>query len=217
MNSEEINNKLLPPGVNPILTFPVDKLRAKESKLGQDHSSLPSSSSSESMEFEVETFGIEKENSQTLPEEKLKFQKSQIAFFSGEKSDWPAALKSENVTSQSLINSSSSSRSKLRRKIKRSAKPMSSKKKKQLSHNIYKLSGKELGQLVQIIQLRENCSNKSPHEIEIDLEKLKPSTLRELKKYVASRLKKQPRRGKEGRERHYYKGLKKMFSRWCHC
>ena len=44
-----------------------------------------------------------------------------------------------------------------------------------------------MGRVVQIIQLREPALRDSnPDEIEIDFETLKPSTLRELEKYVAT-------------------------------
>lgn len=46
-----------------------------------------------------------------------------------------------------------------------------------------------------IIQTREaSLRNSNPDEIEIDFETLKPSTLRELEKYVMSCLKKKPRK-----------------------
>ena len=53
------------------------------------------------------------------------------------------------------------------------------------------LSGDKLGRVVHIIQTREpTLKDSSPDEIEIDFETLKPSTLRELEKYVSSILKK---------------------------
>ncbi|RVE65535.1 hypothetical protein OJAV_G00117860 [Oryzias javanicus] len=59
--------------------------------------------------------------------------------------------------------------------------------KHQLSLDINRLPGVELGHVVQIIQTREPsmCSS-NPDEIEIDFEVLKPSTLRELERYVRS-------------------------------
>ena len=52
-------------------------------------------------------------------------------------------------------------------------------------------SGDKLGRVVHIIQTREpTLKDSSPDEIEIDFETLKPSTLRELEKYVSSILKK---------------------------
>ncbi|KAF6717356.1 Bromodomain-containing protein 3 [Oryzias melastigma] len=59
--------------------------------------------------------------------------------------------------------------------------------KHQLSLDINRLPGMELGHVVQIIQTREPsmCSS-NPDEIEIDFEVLKPSTLRELERYVRS-------------------------------
>lgn len=60
--------------------------------------------------------------------------------------------------------------------------------------------GDKLGRVVHIIQMREtSLKDTSPDEIEIDFETLKPSTLRELEKYVNLVLKKQKRpSGEEG-------------------
>ncbi|XP_032395222.1 bromodomain-containing protein 3 isoform X2 [Etheostoma spectabile] len=59
--------------------------------------------------------------------------------------------------------------------------------KHQLSLDINRLSGMNLGRVVQIIQTREpSMRDTSPDEIEIDFEILKPSTLRELEHYVKS-------------------------------
>ena len=70
--------------------------------------------------------------------------------------------------------------------------------KRQLSQNINKLPGKKLGDVVHIIQMREpELKDSSPDEIEIDFETLKPSTLRELEKYINSILKKQKRPSSE--------------------
>ncbi|KAM3623347.1 uncharacterized protein V6R79_009993 [Siganus canaliculatus] len=70
-------------------------------------------------------------------------------------------------------------------------KPMSYEEKRQLSLDINKLPGDKLGRVVHIIQTREpSLKNSNPDEIEIDFETLKPSTLRELEKYVSSCLKK---------------------------
>lgn len=53
--------------------------------------------------------------------------------------------------------------------------------------------GDKLGRVVHIIQFREpSLRDSNPDEIEIDFETLKPSTLRELEKYVAGCLKKKP-------------------------
>jgi len=74
------------------------------------------------------------------------------------------------------------------------AKPMTYDEKRQLSLDINKLPGEKLGRVVHIIQLREpTLKDSSPDEIEIDFETLKPSTLRELEKYVNSVLRKQKR------------------------
>ena len=61
--------------------------------------------------------------------------------------------------------------------------------------NVTKLIvGEKLGRVVHIIQMREPAlKDSSPEEIEIDFETLKPSTLRELEKYVNSVLKRQKR------------------------
>lgn len=68
---------------------------------------------------------------------------------------------------------------------------MSYEEKRQLSLDINKLPGDKLGRVVHIIQTREpSLKSSNPDEIEIDFETLKPSTLRELEKYVSSCLKK---------------------------
>uniref|UniRef100_A0A8C6S4P7 Uncharacterized protein n=1 Tax=Neogobius melanostomus TaxID=47308 RepID=A0A8C6S4P7_9GOBI len=70
------------------------------------------------------------------------------------------------------------------------SKAMSYEEKRQLSLDINKLPGDKLGRVVHIIQSREPAlKNSNPDEIEIDFEALKPSTLRELEKYVSSSLK----------------------------
>lgn len=56
-------------------------------------------------------------------------------------------------------------------------------------------TGDKLGRVVHIIQSREpSLRDSNPDEIEIDFETLKPSTLRELESYVASCLRKKPRK-----------------------
>merc|ERR1719266_2532786 len=73
--------------------------------------------------------------------------------------------------------------------------PMTYDEKRQLSLDINKLPGDKLGKVVQIIQQREPALRDSnPDEIEIDFETLKPSTLRALESFVASSLKKKPRK-----------------------
>ncbi|NXO59206.1 BRDT protein, partial [Aramus guarauna] len=75
------------------------------------------------------------------------------------------------------------------------AKPMNYDEKRQLSLDINKLPGDKLGKVVHIIQSREpSLRNSNPDEIEIDFETLKTSTLRELEKYVATCLRKRPRK-----------------------
>ncbi|XP_036408348.1 bromodomain-containing protein 4 isoform X2 [Megalops cyprinoides] len=70
-------------------------------------------------------------------------------------------------------------------------KPMSYEEKRQLSLDINKLPGDKLGRVVHIIQSREpSLKNSNPDEIEIDFETLKPSTLRELERYVSTCLRK---------------------------
>lgn len=67
--------------------------------------------------------------------------------------------------------------------------------KRQLSLDINKLPGEKLGRVVHIIQAREpSLRDSNPEEIEIDFETLKPSTLRELERYVLSCLRKKPRK-----------------------
>ncbi|XP_014032556.2 bromodomain containing 2 isoform X7 [Salmo salar] len=79
--------------------------------------------------------------------------------------------------------------------------PMSYDEKRQLSLDINKLPGEKLGRVVHIIQAREpSLRDTNPEEIEIDFETLKPSTLRELERYVMTCLRKKPRKpyGKKG-------------------
>uniref|UniRef100_A0A4W4H3N4 Uncharacterized protein n=1 Tax=Electrophorus electricus TaxID=8005 RepID=A0A4W4H3N4_ELEEL len=67
---------------------------------------------------------------------------------------------------------------------------MSLEEKRQLSLDINRLPGNKLGRVVHIIQSREPTLKRSnPDEIEIDFETLKPSTLRELQRYVSACLK----------------------------
>ncbi|XP_064329941.1 bromodomain-containing protein 2 isoform X2 [Phalacrocorax carbo] len=73
------------------------------------------------------------------------------------------------------------------------SKPMTYDEKRQLSLDINKLPGEKLGRVVHIIQSREpSLRDSNPEEIEIDFETLKPSTLRELERYVLSCLRKKP-------------------------
>ncbi|XP_038850233.1 bromodomain-containing protein 3-like isoform X1 [Salvelinus namaycush] len=73
--------------------------------------------------------------------------------------------------------------------------PMSYDEKRQLSLDINKLPGEKLGRVVHIIQSREpSLRDTNPEEIEIDFETLKPSTLRELERYVMMCLRKKPRK-----------------------
>ncbi|XP_025904050.1 bromodomain-containing protein 2 [Nothoprocta perdicaria] len=75
------------------------------------------------------------------------------------------------------------------------SKPMTYDEKRQLSLDINKLPGEKLGRVVHIIQAREpSLRDSNPEEIEIDFETLKPSTLRELERYVLSCLRKKPRK-----------------------
>lgn len=79
---------------------------------------------------------------------------------------------------------------------------MSYDEKRQLSLDINKLPGEKLGRVVHIIQSREpSLRDTNPEEIEIDFETLKPSTLKELERYVMTCLRKKPRKpyGEQGR------------------
>lgn len=77
--------------------------------------------------------------------------------------------------------------------------PMTYDEKRQLSLDINKLPGEKLGKVVEIIQQREAALRDSnPDELEIDFETLKPSTLRALERFVASSLRKKPRKKKTG-------------------
>nr|XP_046231648.1 bromodomain-containing protein 3-like isoform X2 [Scatophagus argus] len=65
--------------------------------------------------------------------------------------------------------------------------PMTYDEKHQLSLDINRLPGMKLGRVVHIIQtLEPSVCDTNPDEIEIDFEKLKPSTLRKLEQYVKS-------------------------------
>ncbi|XP_072918766.1 bromodomain-containing protein 3-like [Hemitrygon akajei] len=104
------------------------------------------------------------------------------------------------------------------------AKPMTYDEKRQLSLDINKLPGDRLGRVVHIIQSKElSLRDSDPDEIEIDFETLKPSTLRELERYVMACLrkkqknlgsKKAPGRSKEeiqlGRKQELEKRLQDM-------
>ncbi|NXW54734.1 BRDT protein, partial [Eurystomus gularis] len=80
------------------------------------------------------------------------------------------------------------------------AKLMTYDEKRQLSLDINKLPGDKLEKIVHIIQSREpSLRNSNLDEIEIDIEALKVSTLRELEKYVAKCLRKSP--GKQQAEK----------------
>ncbi|CAJ0925753.1 unnamed protein product [Ranitomeya imitator] len=73
--------------------------------------------------------------------------------------------------------------------------PMTYDEKRQLSLDINRLPGEKLGRVVQIIQSREpSLRDSNPDEIEIDFETLKPTTLRELERYVKSCLQKKQRK-----------------------
>ncbi|XP_055988704.1 bromodomain-containing protein 3 isoform X2 [Sorex fumeus] len=73
--------------------------------------------------------------------------------------------------------------------------PMSYDEKRQLSLDINRLPGEKLGRVVHIIQSREpSLRDSNPDEIEIDFETLKPTTLRELERYVKSCLQRKQRK-----------------------
>ncbi|PIO76442.1 Bromodomain protein [Teladorsagia circumcincta] len=72
--------------------------------------------------------------------------------------------------------------------------PMSYDEKRQLSLDINKLPGDKLSMVVSIIESREDLSDISPEEIEIDFETLKAVTLRDLEAFVAAALKRKPRK-----------------------
>ncbi|XP_051869191.1 bromodomain-containing protein 3-like [Pristis pectinata] len=75
------------------------------------------------------------------------------------------------------------------------AKPMTYDEKRQLSLDINKLPGDKLGRVVHIIQSKEpSLRDSNPDEIEIDFETLKPSTLKELERYVMACLRKKQKK-----------------------
>ncbi|KAG8184570.1 hypothetical protein JTE90_007686 [Oedothorax gibbosus] len=115
------------------------------------------------------------------------------------KSYGQAIHKTPNQNKRQRANSKSSKKSKpvpaFDSEDEDNAKPMSYDEKRQLSLDINKLPGDKLGRVVHIIQSREpSLRDSNPDEIEIDFETLKPSTLRELESYVASCLRKKPRK-----------------------
>lgn len=88
--------------------------------------------------------------------------------------------------------------------------------------------GDKLGRVVNIIQSREpGLRDSNPDEIEIDFETLKPSTLRELEKYVQQCLRKkvkpQTKKAKNAEEREMEQAKKKeelerrLQVLWCSC
>merc|ERR1719347_129755 len=93
--------------------------------------------------------------------------------------------------------------------------PMTYDEKRQLSLDINKLPGDKLGKVVQIIQHREpSLKDSNPDEIEIDFETLKPSTLRELEKYVMTCLrKKPPKRQPSGKDQNTQKKKEELEKR----
>lgn len=95
------------------------------------------------------------------------------------------------------------------------AKPMTYDEKRQLSLDINKLPGDKLGRVVHIIQTREpSLKDSNPDEIEIDFETLKPSTLRELEKYVMTCLrKKPPKRQPSGKDQNTQKKKEELEKR----
>ncbi|XP_045147977.1 bromodomain testis-specific protein [Echinops telfairi] len=75
------------------------------------------------------------------------------------------------------------------------AKPMNYDEKRQLTLDINKVPGDQLKQIVRIIELREPAlRSANSDELEVDIEALKTSTLRELEKYVAACLRRQRRK-----------------------
>ncbi|KJH40757.1 hypothetical protein DICVIV_13283, partial [Dictyocaulus viviparus] len=92
--------------------------------------------------------------------------------------------------------------------------PMSYDEKRRLSLDINKLPGDKLSMVVSIIESREDLSDISPEEIEIDFETLKAVTLRDLEAFVASALKRKPRKtvksDNETRKREIEDKIKKL-------
>lgn len=68
--------------------------------------------------------------------------------------------------------------------------PLTYQEKRQLKADIDKLPGHKLGQLMNFIQAREPSLSSAVNEIEVDIEMLRPSTLRALQSFVAMCLKK---------------------------
>lgn len=59
----------------------------------------------------------------------------------------------------------------------------------QLKSDIQRLPSAPLGQLVKLIRNQEPTLNSIPKDLEVDIEKVKPSSVRALQSFVATRLK----------------------------
>ncbi|KAG8447539.1 hypothetical protein GDO86_014877 [Hymenochirus boettgeri] len=89
--------------------------------------------------------------------------------------------------------------------------PMTYDEKRQLSLDINRLPGEKLGRVVHIIQSREpSLRDSNPDEIEIDFETLKPTTLRELERYVKSCLQKKQRKPFSSEKKHAVKSKEEI-------
>lgn len=60
----------------------------------------------------------------------------------------------------------------------------------QLKSDIDRLTSEQLGQLVKLIYTQEPTLNSTMRDLEVDIEKVKPSTVRAMQSFVAASLKK---------------------------
>ncbi|KAM4022776.1 bromodomain testis-specific protein isoform 2-T2 [Anomaloglossus baeobatrachus] len=104
-------------------------------------------------------------------------------------------MKQKALKKKSIANDFKKKKKKLSVSDDDQARPMTYDEKRQLSLDINKLPGEKLSRIVHIIQSREpSLKDSNPHEIEIDFETLKPSTLRHLERYVMTSLRKRPKK-----------------------
>lgn len=64
-----------------------------------------------------------------------------------------------------------------------------------LKSDIQRLPSAQLGQLAKLIHNQEPTLNSNPKDLEVDIEKVKPSTVRALQSFVTARLKKSSAEG----------------------
>ncbi|XP_075689338.1 bromodomain testis-specific protein [Rhinoderma darwinii] len=133
-----------------------------------------------------------KEKKKKIKEKKKKLKKKASL---NQKKKKKKKMKQKGLQKKSIVSDSKKKKKKLPGSDDDRAKPMTYDEKRQLSLDINRLPGEKLGRIVHIIQSREpSLKDSDPHEIEIDFETLKPSTLRHLERYVMISLRKKPKK-----------------------